>query len=353
MATADLEHRLPGVRLRALTDDSTFPVFVEPESAELSADPEAAIAWFAAERGHLDALTTQVGAVVLRGFAFRSTDDFARIVDEYPPFEGGYVGGASPRKGISARVFEATRSPAPHLLPLHQEMAYLPTCPNRVAFYCRVAATKGGETIICDMRRFDRSLPDDLRRRVQAHGVLYVRNFRSPAWSTGDAFLDVYHRPWSDVFETDDPDAALAACTAIGLEGEWVGDSLSVRYRAPGFVVHPVTGESIWFNQISAQAPAPSSLPERPILSPTYRAEMFESYGDRPRPYETRYGDGSPIPEEDVLAIHDLHRRGTVAFPWEPGDVMLLDNYLAAHGRNPYEGERDVQVGLLGVGSSR
>ncbi len=36
-----------------------------------------------------------------------------------------------------------------------------------------------------------------------------------------------------------------------------------------------------------------------------------------------------------------------VAFPWSAGDVMVLDNFRVAHGRNRYEGHRDVQVALL------
>lgn len=35
-----------------------------------------------------------------------------------------------------------------------------------------------------------------------------------------------------------------------------------------------------------------------------------------------------------------------VSFPWERGDVMLLDNILAAHARNPFRGERELLVAM-------
>jgi hypothetical protein len=33
-----------------------------------------------------------------------------------------------------------------------------------------------------------------------------------------------------------------------------------------------------------------------------------------------------------------------VSFPWEAGDVLMVDNLLAAHGRNRFEGERKLLV---------
>ena len=36
-----------------------------------------------------------------------------------------------------------------------------------------------------------------------------------------------------------------------------------------------------------------------------------------------------------------------MAFPWSHGDVLLIDNYLTAHGRNTYTGRRDIQVALI------
>jgi hypothetical protein len=35
-----------------------------------------------------------------------------------------------------------------------------------------------------------------------------------------------------------------------------------------------------------------------------------------------------------------------VALPWHEGDVMMLDNMLAAHGRSPYSGARKILVGM-------
>jgi hypothetical protein len=48
------------------------------------------------------------------------------------------------------------------------------------------------------------------------------------------------------------------------------------------------------------------------------------------------------------MTIHNELERRKVAFPWQAGDVMILENKFTAHGRHPYEGHRDIQVMLLG-----
>jgi hypothetical protein len=35
-----------------------------------------------------------------------------------------------------------------------------------------------------------------------------------------------------------------------------------------------------------------------------------------------------------------------VRFTWRQGDVVLLDNMLAAHARDPYEGPRKIVVAM-------
>ena len=41
----------------------------------------------------------------------------------------------------------------------------------------------------------------------------------------------------------------------------------------------------------------------------------------------------------------------TIAVPWQNGDILMIDNILTFHGRNPYTGHRDVQVALLEEGA--
>ena len=77
-------------------------------------------------------------------------------------------------------------------------------------------------------------------------------------------------------------------------------------------------------------------------------AEFQRQYaGGKLPPFDVRYGDGSPVTLDELLPVYEAMERLTVSRPWREGDILLLDNVAVAHGRNPYEGRRDVRVALF------
>ena len=333
---------LAQVRTYPYEEGNGLPLFIEPATDALRTDPAAVAAWFAEHRPILDRLSTEIGAIVLRGFPLHETKDFGALIDDYPTPEFGYSAGATPREGIEGKVYEATHAPAQHKLKLHQEMAYLPRYPKRLAFYCKTAPETGGETIIGEMRRFYSNVRPAFRQQVKDKGVLYTRNFRSPDWSSGNEVLDAYHRPWTEAFSTTDKAKVEDDCAKMGLDFEWIEGGISTKYKGQGVLDHPDTGEEIWFNQIATQSLTVENVGEE-------RAGMYDKhYASHPRPYDTRLGDGTPIDAGDLSSLYPLLDEVTVGFGWQHGDVMILDNFFTSHGRNAYTGKRDVQVALLG-----
>ena len=53
-------------------------------------------------------------------------------------------------------------------------------------------------------------------------------------------------------------------------------------------------------------------------------------------------GDGSPVDHDAMMAIADFMQRERVAFRWHKGDVLLVDNRLTMHSRNPFTPPRRV-----------
>ena len=103
-------------------------------------------------------------------------------------------------------------------------------------------------------------------------------------------------------------------------------------------VRHPVDGRPCWFNQVA--------FLNEWTLDPDIREYLVESYGPDGLPFTTRFGNGEPIGEDVVNLINNAYTAHTVSEPWQAGDVMVVDNIRTAHGREPYQGDREVVVGM-------
>ena len=56
------------------------------------------------------------------------------------------------------------------------------------------------------------------------------------------------------------------------------------------------------------------------------------------------YGDGTPITTAEMEQVRDAIWKNLVAFSWQQGDVLAIDNFAVSHGRMPYQGPRQVAV---------
>ena len=223
-------------------------------------------------------------------------------------------------------MFTSTEYPADQLIELHNELAYAHSWPMRIAFYSRQTAASGGATTVGDSRRVIELMPAHIREEVAAKGVAYVRNF--------GAGIDL---SWQEAFQTEDRAEVEAYCEQAGITFAWgTGDRLRTTQVRPGVERHPRTGEQVWFNSIPHFHPAG--------LDPAVRDSLRSLFDDDSLPRNATFGDGSPIPAETVDAIRAVCQAATVRWTWQDGDVMLLDNMLTSHGRDPYRGERQVLV---------
>jgi Taurine catabolism dioxygenase TauD, TfdA family len=63
-------------------------------------------------------------------------------------------------------------------------------------------------------------------------------------------------------------------------------------------------------------------------------------------PNNTYYGDGAEIEPEALDELRAAYDAEIVVIPWQEGDILMLDNMLVSHGREPYTPPRQIVVGM-------
>jgi alpha-ketoglutarate-dependent taurine dioxygenase len=284
--------------------------------------------WAAENRPWLERTLHGAGAILFRGFGVDDVDEFQRFVQSASGELLEYTYRSSPRTQVKGNVYTSTEYPADQRIPFHTEMSYTSTWPMKIAFLSLVVAATQGETPIADSRRVYERLPAEIRGRFERLGVMYVRNYTP--------WMDL---PWQNVFQAETREAVDEFCRAAGIEAEWISDDhLRTRQVCQGVATHPVTGEKVWMNQ--------AHLFHVSSLDPAVAEMLLDEFGEENLPRNTYYGDGSPIDPAVFGAIRDAYDAEALVFPWQTGDVLLLDNMLMAHARSPFTGDRKVVVGM-------
>lgn len=268
------------------------------------------------------------GGVLFRNFTVATPLDFKRFASSFGQPLGTYEFGSTPRSKVFAGVYSSTEYPAHQTIPQHNEQSYTRQWPGRIWFHCMTPSESGGETPITDSRLVYQRIDPAIRDEFIAKGLLYVRNYSRA--------LDL---PWQQVFNTEDRQKVEQYCREQGIDWRWTDDGeLSTRQQCQAAVQHPVTREWVWFNQ--------AHLFHISAMQDDLRQTLIQAVGQDQLPRNVYFGDGSPIPDDALNAIRDVYARTTVAFPWQKGDVLMLDNLLVAHGRNPFVGDRKVIVAM-------
>jgi len=273
-------------------------------------------------------LLRSAGAVLFRGFASAGRDDFSSFAASHGHALINYEFGSTPRTNKGGGVYSSTEYPAHQHIPLHNEQSYSQQWPMKIWFYAERVAQSGGETPIADSRAIYRRMPSAITRRFERDGVLYVRNFGNG--------LDV---PWWQTFETEDRSAVEEVCRRRGIACEWKADGeLRTRERGQGVARHPRTLDWVWFNQ--AHLFHVSALPNEA------REALLACVEPEDLPRNAYYGDGTEIEASVLEEIRGVLSEQEVVFPWQAGDVLMLDNMLTAHARRPFLGLRSVSVAM-------
>lgn len=130
------------------------------------------------------------------------------------------------------------------------------------------------------------------------------------------------------------------------MEFEWKSEKqLTTRQVCQAVTRHPYTGEFLFFNQVQ--------LHHISCLDPDVRASMLSMFREEDLPRNVYYGDGTPIEDSIISEISELYEQQAIRFEWIPGDVILLDNMMVAHARDPFKGTRKILVAMAELMSQK
>lgn len=329
----------------------TFPLVLTPGAPEPETQmtafvtTDAVAEWVARNRRRLADRAQRHGALLLRGFCppVRTAADFDTVCRAFGLDVFPYVGGAAPRTVVSGSVFTANESPADQLIPFHHEMAQSRTHPGTLFFYCRTPPAEGGETpIVLSHLVYERVRAEfpGFVDALEEKGVRYVRVLPEE-----DDPSSAIGRGWKSTFAVQTQEEAEEVGRAMGMELEWLeggqqdddssnNNNNNERLLKTTTAVMPATkrdpragGKTAWFNSIVAAFTGWKDQRNDPR-----RAVVF--------------GDGSPLDAEVLGRCLEIMNELAVAFRWERGDILVVDNWVTLHSRNSFKGERLIYASL-------
>jgi alpha-ketoglutarate-dependent taurine dioxygenase len=312
------------VKTGLLNDVEVLPLVIKPQLAGLID----LFAWASSHSEFIESNLMKYGAFLFRGFNLHTQEDFERFLTAISLPRMHYMEGATPRTDLGGRIYTSTEYPAEHSIALHNELNYVMTWPMKIFFFCVTPAEQGGATPIADVRRVFNRIPPRIRQPFIEKGWMLIRNF-------GDGLS----LPWRTAFRVEDKAALEDYCRSARVSYEWKGgDRLRTRQVRPVVRYHPKTNEPVWFNHVAFWHVS--------SLEPKVREMFLGEFSPEDLPFNACYGDGTPIEDEVVAELRHAYDEETVAFPWQTGDLLMIDNMLVAHGRQPYAGARKILAAM-------
>jgi len=276
----------------------------------------------------LRAVVAEHGAVLVRGLGLRDPAEVTAVFQRLATTLMIEREAFARRQVYADGVYSSATWPANQPMCMHHELSYRLEVPGLMLFACLSAPTRGGATAVSDSRAVLDALPKDLTERFEREGWLLTRSYNDEIGASVE-----------EAFGTEDRAAVEGYCRANAIGFTWQPDGgLRTRQRRGAVVRHPRTGERCFFNQIA--------FLNEWTIDPEVREYLVDMYGADGLPFNTGFGTGEPLTEEIVELINAVYEANTVREPWQPGDLMLVDNIRTAHSREAYEGPREILVGM-------
>ncbi|KAI1613044.1 hypothetical protein EDD36DRAFT_452419 [Exophiala viscosa] len=297
-----------------------------------------------AQDGILTKKLAQHGTLLFRGLPIHNADDFSRFahVFGYKPHE--IIGIVVDRPLLAPNVAPANEAPKEVLIYNHNESPQVPHAPEYIFFYCNKAPASGGETPISSslelFNRAQQEIPEFIAE-LGTKGILSKVTYKvDKQYEGGSTLRQAFGK---DIKDDDDEATRRSKIEAqIARYGrgkhttsDWTDDNtLVLTHRLPAIRTQPSTNLPTLFTGLAAYYKTTQHN-----KTATARNKVTSQY----------FGDGTPIPEKYLAKLADITDEIRVLHKWQQGDVLVYDNIIAQHGRQPWQGEQKDRVILASL----
>lgn len=280
------------------------------------------------------------GTLLFRGLPINNAEEFSKFAHAfgYKPHE--IIGIVVDRPLLAPNVAPANEAPKEVLIYNHNESPQVPHAPEYIFFYSHKAPEIGGETPISSSLELFYRAKEEIPEFISAlteKGVLSKVVYKTGKQYEGNSTLKQAFG--KEIQEGDDEATKRAKIEAqIARYGrgknttwEWTDeDTLVLNHRLPAVRKQPETHLPTLFTGLAAY----------------YKNNQINNSVANARQKTTQqlYGDGTPIPEKYLAHLAKITDEIRVLHKWQRGDVLVYDNIIAQHGRQPWGGEQSDRV---------
>lgn len=276
------------------------------------------------------------GCLLFRGLPIHNAEDFSKFAHAfgYKPHE--IIGIVVDRPLLAPNVAPANESPKEVLIYSHNESPQVPHAPEYIFFYAhRVPSQGGGETpVSSSLELFHRAQEEipEFTAELGEKGILSKVTYKvDKQYEGGSTLRQAFGKEIRDGDDEATRRAKIEAQIARYGRGqhttwEWTDDGIVLTHRLPAIRTQPETNLPTLFTGLAA-----------------YYKYSLRNAG-RKNVTQQLYGDGTPIPAKYLAHLARITDDIRVLHKWERGDVLVFDNIIAQHGREPWRGEQSDRV---------
>ena len=305
-------------------NEQQFPTIIVNDGSVKTLDQ--AKQWISGNVATLKKELDCTGAILFRGFPVTDAESYDAFFAAfgYPNFTYQESLSNAVRINYTEYVFTANEAPKEVEIYLHNEMAQTPVYPGIISLFCENAADHGGATVICRSDSVYQQLlaaEPEMTNKLEQAGIKYTTLM--PGQDDPESGQG---RSWRGTLSVETVAEAEDKLRSLGYSWSWNEDgSLSAQTAALPAIRTLEGGRKVFFNQLIAAYLGWKGVRENPSVA-------------------LCFGDGSEIPKHFLESIVSIAKSLSYDIEWQDGDVAIVNNNLAMHGRLPYSGERKRKV---------